>query len=145
MTSASSGADTETGAYVLLITVPEEICAEIGALGEIVFSAGAYAYVGSAMNGLQQRIRRHLRDEKRKHWHIDYLLQDAAVTDVVTAPSERRIECELARKLSHLAASVPGFGSSDCQCASHLFYAPDVTQLRQMVDEAVAAVEGSTS
>ncbi|MFP3904427.1 MAG: GIY-YIG nuclease family protein [Armatimonadota bacterium] len=143
MTSSNAETDTRAGAYILIISVPQEFTTRVGALGPLVFRAGGYAYVGSAMNGLQQRVQRHLSDDKKKHWHIDYLLEDAAVADVVTIPSGRRIECELARKLSQLAASVPGFGASDCDCSSHLFYEPDVVQLREMVDEAVSHLRAS--
>jgi len=50
--------------------------------GQIPFPAGWYVYTGSARNGLAQRVGRHLRHNKRKHWHIDYLL---AVADRVEA------------------------------------------------------------
>ncbi len=142
MTSDRSQTDSIPGAYVLVISVPEGFETSVGALGTIAFRAGGYAYVGSAMNGLRQRIERHLDDEKKRHWHIDYLLERAEVADVVRIPSEDRLECDVARKLSRLAASVPDFGSSDCDCASHLFYAPDSVQLREMVDRAIAAVKG---
>ena len=30
--------------------------------------------VQNAMNSLESRVKRHLSDNKKKHWHIDYLL-----------------------------------------------------------------------
>lgn len=127
------------GAYVLLIHLAKGQDIRVGSLGTIHFNAGGYAYVGSAMNGIHQRVQRHLREDTRTHWHIDYLLEKARIVDVVTNPSEKRAECAIARQMSNRLASVSGFGSSDCSCSSHLFYNPDITQLREHVDAAVSA------
>ncbi len=36
--------------------------------------------------------------------------------------SERNLECELAKAIRSIGSrEVPGFGSSDCGCSSHLF------------------------
>jgi len=86
------------------------------------FKKGYYFYVGSAMgdrNNLKRRIERHLREDKKLHWHIDYLLQYGTVKEIYV--SEEGVECEVAKDLSFLD-SVEGFGSSDCGCRSHLFY-----------------------
>lgn len=37
-----------SGTYVLLVDVPRAATLEVGALGQLEFAAGAYAYVGSA-------------------------------------------------------------------------------------------------
>ena len=89
------------------------------------FKRGYYFYVGSAMgdrNNLRKRIERHLREDKKLHWHIDYLLQHGTVKEIYI--SEEGVECEVSRDLSFLE-SVEGFGSSDCSCRSHLFYLKD--------------------
>ena len=127
------------GVYVLLIDLPEGRTIRVGALGELTFDAGGYAYVGSAMNGIHQRIQRHLREEKRLHWHVDYLLEHGHIDDAVTVrTSDSDLECEIARKLSKCLQATDGFGCSDCSCSSHLFYCPDIVQLRQHVNEAIA-------
>ena len=36
------------------------------------------------MNGLEQRVARHLRKDKKMHWHIDYLLKKAKILEVVS-------------------------------------------------------------
>jgi len=59
------------GIYVLFISVKRDIFVKVGALGKVKFSQGTYAYVGSAQNGIEKRVIRHLRKEKRKFWHID--------------------------------------------------------------------------
>jgi Uri superfamily endonuclease len=111
------------GAYILVFRLDEDETLEIGRLGRARFERGVYAYVGSAMGGLDARVARHLREAKRTHWHIDYLLARATVTRVLEFETPRRIECELSGQVSELAGSsmpVRGFGSSDCGCWSHL-------------------------
>jgi Uri superfamily endonuclease len=85
-------------------------------------AAGHYAYVGSALGGLEPRLRRHGREDKRFHWHIDYLLPVARIEQVVYAQTSQKLECRLADHLSDRFSSVPHFGSSDCGCPSHLFW-----------------------
>ena len=67
------------GIYTLLIKLDKPQAITIGKLGSVSFPAGYYAYVGSALNGLESRIVRHLKKEKSFHWHIDYFLQKARV------------------------------------------------------------------
>ena len=71
---------------------------------------------------LKQRLGRHLRAEKKFHWHIDYLLQKARIEEIITCEAEERTECAIVDALSERFESVPGFGASDCRCRSHLFY-----------------------
>ncbi|GAH92380.1 unnamed protein product, partial [marine sediment metagenome] len=79
--------------------------------------------VGSALNGLELRIKRHLSNEKNNFWHIDYFLQVAKVLDVITIEtSKRTTECKIAKALADRFDSVNRFGSSDCHCNSHLFF-----------------------
>jgi len=94
----------------------------VGKLEKIKFSRGYYLYVGSALNGLEQRIKRHIRNQKKMYWHIDYLLQNAKIVDIFYKESERKEECKIAQKFNQYVSLVPGFGCSDCRCKSHLFY-----------------------
>jgi Uri superfamily endonuclease len=110
------------GCYILIIKLKQEKTIQIGRLGKIHFKKGFYLYVGSALNGLKQRIDRHLRKEKKKHWHIDYLLDFADVIDVLFKESENKIECSIATILEKQLTSIHGFGCSDCRCSSHLFF-----------------------
>jgi len=110
------------GSYALLLELPRGERLGVGSLGSIFFSPGSYAYVGSAMNGLKGRINHHLKTKKRLHWHIDYLEEKATILEVVLFPGPKRLECLLASDLSRHFSSIPGFGSSDCHCPSHLFW-----------------------
>jgi Uri superfamily endonuclease len=113
------------GSYILLINLPEEETITIGRLPARHFHQGYYAYVGSALNGLKARLEHHLRENKKLHWHIDYLLKKASITCIIACESEYRVECIIAQALSRQFDSIPGFGSSDCHCKSHLFFNTD--------------------
>jgi len=106
---------------VLLIRLPEEQTITIGSLNTVHFPHGYYAYVGSAMGGFKSRINRHFKSHKRPRWHIDYLLEKALISSLILAEADARLECAIAQALSHQFEAIPGFGSSDCRCWSHLF------------------------
>jgi len=113
------------GTYVLLLELAHDRQVRVGALGEVAFRAGHYAYVGSAMGGLHARLRRHLRQAKRMHWHIDYLLAEAPVRAIWYRASRERRECAWATAMSGYPGAAPHsapFGASDCRCHSHLFW-----------------------
>ncbi|MBD3255389.1 MAG: DUF123 domain-containing protein [Candidatus Lokiarchaeota archaeon] len=118
------------GSYILLMVLPENQIISIGKLGSIFFKKGYYAYIGSAMAKfgsatLENRVRRHLKptDRKKKHWHIDYLLEYAKIVKLFLLPMTFKIECIIANEVSENSEGViPGFGSSDCNCRSHLFH-----------------------
>ena len=112
------------GIYVLVVQVSGDIKVHVGSLGEIAFAKGLYAYVGSAQINMEQRIKRHLRSEKRKFWHIDYLIDNPAakVFKVFLKEGEKAEECKTAERLSRKSEPVTGFGCSDCNCESHLFH-----------------------
>ena len=113
------------GIYVLIIKVNKTISVAIGALGLLTFPEGLYAYVGSAQNNLELRVKRHQSSEKRLFWHIDYLLNNEAakMVGVYYAEGNKTKECKIARLLEENAEPITGFGCSDCNCESHLFHA----------------------
>jgi Uri superfamily endonuclease len=121
------------GSYVILIKLPKAQTITIGSLPDVYFPRGYYAYVGSALCGVKARLSRHLGRNKKRHWHIDYLLPKASITDIIIGESEDRIECAMARALSSQFDSIPGFGSSDCHCPSHLFYTAEGSQMKSAI------------
>ena len=128
------------GSYILLIRLPEARTMTIGSLSDVYFPQGYYAYVGSALNGIKARLSHHLNQSKRRHWHIDYLLPKASITDIIIGESEYRVECAIARALSAQFDSIPGFGSSDCRCSSHLFFAAEERQMKSAIVAAFKAL-----
>lgn len=94
------------GVYQLRIRLREPKVVRVGALGRCRLDRGWYVYTGSARGGLPQRLRRHLRRDKRLYWHIDYLLAAADRVDAFVLPGLNVSECEL-----HVSHS-PGDGFS---------------------------------
>ena len=119
------------GVYVLVVGVDKDIQESIGALGKIRFQRGTYAYVGSAQNGLEKRVARHLSEKKSLFWHIDYLLNNkyAKVTKVFYRTAGKSEECRIANILKESEDPVPKFGCSDCSCGSHLFRIKDMKSI----------------
>lgn len=113
------------GVYVLIVSLEKEHTIKVGQRRTIPFASGFYFYVGSALGGLEARIKRHLAREKRHHWHIDYLLDFGKIVEVLTVPTNKKIECQVAKSISDGLEAINGFGSSDCNCRSHLFYYPE--------------------
>ena len=112
------------GIYKLVINLSKDKKIKIGKLGVFVFPKGFYVYTGSAQNGLEKRINRHLSSNKKFHWHIDYLLSHAKVIKVVRYVGSKD-ECKLNQVTGQSANAIPiveKFGSSDCNCVTHLYY-----------------------
>ncbi|QFU84080.1 GIY-YIG nuclease family protein [Natronorubrum aibiense] len=127
------------GTYVLVVDVARATSIDVGALGAREFTAGTYAYVGSAFGpGGFARVDRHRElaagERATRHWHIDYLLghPETTLERVITFPDADR-ECELAASLP--GDPVPDFGASDCDCVAHLLEtSSEATVLEAAVD-----------
>jgi sugar fermentation stimulation protein A len=112
----------DRGSYLVVLRLPRDRKIEVGSLGDVQFQKGYYLYAGSAMKDLGTRLARHQRLTKKKHWHIVHLREHTEFMAGIPIRSSTRLECEIASALSKIAAwQVPGFGSSDCDCPSHLF------------------------
>ena len=112
------------GIYKLVIKLSKDKEIKIGKLGTFVFPNGFYVYTGSAQNGFEKRISRHLSNNKKFHWHIDYLLSHAKVIKVLRYVGSKD-ECKLNKVTGQSANAIPiveKFGSSDCNCVTHLYY-----------------------
>ena len=113
-----------TGTYTLVLELTTDATVEVGALGSHRFDAGRYAYTGSAFGaGGLSRVDRHRElaagDRVVRHWHVDYLLCHPETRLAAVVTSEHvDVECAVARRLP--TGPVSGFGSSDCDCESHL-------------------------
>ena len=107
------------GAYALFLRFDRAVEIKVGALGSFTFE-GEYCYIGSALNGLDQRLTRHFSKEKKIHWHIDHLTMVADSMEAYLTESVK--ECDI-RRLAEQCEMIPavnGFGCSDCNCRTHL-------------------------
>jgi sugar fermentation stimulation protein A len=112
----------DRGSYLLILSLKRNRTIDVGKLGKIRLKKGSYIYVGSAMANLTKRMERHRHLRKQHHWHIDELRAVAEFRSVLAIRSADRLECEIAKAMSRITEwSVPGFGSTDCSCKSHLF------------------------
>ena len=125
------------GAYILIVDLAEKTVLTIRKFQGTVLEPGRYTYFGSARGpgGIKARCRRHLRKDKKLHWHIDHLTTRASSLGVAAYPGGN--ECQLASSLLADTTSeipVPGFGSSDCKtCKSHLFRISAKTDIENIV------------
>ncbi|RME73829.1 MAG: GIY-YIG nuclease family protein [Chloroflexi bacterium] len=117
----------QTGNYILLLHLPDDVTLTIGKLGTFDFPAGWYAYVGSAFGpgGLVGRLGYHLKPVEKPHWHIDYLRQAAQVKEIWITVGDEQHEADwvdLMLDIPGAVVLVEGFGASDSVQESHLIY-----------------------
>ncbi|MCX8024563.1 MAG: GIY-YIG nuclease family protein [Thermanaerothrix sp.] len=117
------------GIYGLILWLPHTSHVRIGRLGTYDFSAGWYAYWGSARGpgGIAARIHHHLNPTVRPHWHLDFLRPYGQIKAVLFTPYPAYPECQWVQQaltFPNVTAPVQGFGSRDCRkkCPSHLLY-----------------------
>ena len=125
--NSCSGFYPRPGTYALLISSATDQLIRIGRLGTLRLKPGYYMYVGSALGsgGVRGRLAHHMRPAERPHWHIDYLRSHTTLEEVRFCYNRKSLEHEWAHCFAMMrGASVPmaGFGSSDCDCESHLFF-----------------------
>lgn len=134
------GRSDEGGTYTLLVELQSSAPVEFGALGRYDLDTGWYAYVGSALGpGGFARIDRHrelARGERDvRHWHIDSLLGHPETDlDGVVRSAGVTAECAIARTVD--GDRLDGVGASDCDCDTHLVYAPEHAPLERSVRRA---------
>lgn len=117
------------GAYVLWVRLRTPLAATVGRRVALL-EPGDYFYCGSAQGpgGLRARLARHMRREKKPHWHIDQLTVVGEILGAFVSQDES--ECALNTALSDFPTPLPGFGSTDCpRCSSHLRFFPATARL----------------
>jgi endonuclease-3 len=116
------------GIYTLIIRSYQPRRIRVGRCLSVSLERGLYIYTGSAVGrgstSLEGRISRHLRQEKKRFWHIDWILSSgsARVLSVVFAKTARKMECKTNLEFlkdSCIVVPVRGIGSADCRCESH--------------------------
>lgn len=137
----------DKGVYCLLLECTEHRRIRIGALGDRDFATGWYLYAGSALgSGGLSRVSRHIRFYREQYrkpkWHIDYLMADDAVRlrKVICAATQKDLECTLAAAIG--GDGIPAFGCSDCDCATHLFYRPELPEAEVLAAFTAAGLRG---
>ena len=133
--------NNQPGTYAIVLKPNAEHSIKVGKLGILRLQAGYYIYVGSAFGpgGLEARMAHHKRTSHRSHWHIDYLRAAAEICEMWYTFDPRPREHQWAETLAAAKASTmpfPGFGSSDCNCLTHLYHfksKPTMTSFRRQL------------
>ncbi|AZG77734.1 GIY-YIG nuclease family protein [Methylocystis rosea] len=123
--ASAADAPSTPGAYALALRLGAPLDVRIEK-NSATLAAGDYLYCGSARGsgGLRARLARHMRKDKRAHWHVDQLTLAGEIVGAFIL--EGGDECALNAALSDLPIPVAGFGSSDCRrCAAHLRFWPE--------------------
>ncbi len=138
----------EKGVYALVFDLPRPIRIMVGKLGKHTFELGQYIYLGSAHGngGLGARLRHHLRQSGKAHWHIDALSQVVCPSGFYYTTTDRRLECVWCQQIQRAVGAylpVIGFGASDCHthCGAHLVgfrFAVETDALRAMLEVVTA-------
>ena len=110
------------GTYVMFIRLRKEVL--LKKPRKMRLEKGLYLYVGSAWNSLTGRLSRHLKKEKKIHWHVDQLTIAGEVVAILALPG-LKVEREISEFLSGRFESVRNFGSSDLPVRSNLFRVPE--------------------
>ena len=116
---------SQKGTYLFIFLLREELLIKTKGGKSFFLPKGIYVYVGSAFGkgGLKARIERHLKRNKKLHWHLDYITTTDKWVFLASVPFEgKKWECKIARLLEKFGFEpIKGFGCSDCSCTSHLF------------------------
>ena len=118
--------EPKPGTYALVLSCTSNARIRVGRLGMMQLQRGYYVYVGSALGpgGLRARIAHHQKLAPRPHWHIDYLRAHTRLHSMWLNYDGTRLEHEWARAVQKVEGAripLPGFGSLDCGCPSHLY------------------------
>ncbi len=114
------------GSYLLLLHLPDGLVLAGGRHAGAQIPAGWTLYAGSAKGpgGLRARVSRHLRRDKPRRWHADWITPEARSSFAMCFTD--RDECDIVAALSSTGRfdfPVPGLGSSDCRaCISHVLW-----------------------
>ena len=117
----------KSGTYAIILLSCTQDVIQVGRLGALQLKPGFYIYIGSAFGpgGLRARISHHKSISKRPRWHVDYLRALTCLQGVWYTYDSLHREHQWAEVFERMrTASMPlgGFGSSDCNCKSHLFF-----------------------
>jgi len=117
---------SEKGTYAVIFQCRSKATQQVGQWGMISLREGYYVYVGSAFGpgGVKARVSHHYHNTKKPHWHIDYLRRFMCPVTVWYTYDHRRLEHRWAKVFLKMNNMSPfqGFGCSDCDCYSHLFF-----------------------
>ncbi|WP_081429278.1 MULTISPECIES: DUF123 domain-containing protein [Petrotoga] len=131
------GIKTNKGSYILLIDIKKDFTVNLHHK-EIKINKGLYAYIGSAMKNLYQRVGRHMTFKEKayqKHWHIDGILEnnENKIIFVAMLPSDKRLEEDISKEFAERFQFIKGFGASDLTVKSNLYLVDNIDYFFEII------------
>ncbi|WP_457283164.1 GIY-YIG nuclease family protein [Petrotoga sp. DB-2] len=131
------GIETNKGSYILLIEIKKDCIVNLHHK-EIKINKGLYAYIGSAMKNLYQRVGRHMTYKEKayqKHWHIDGILENKAnkIIFIAMLPSHKRLEEDISKEFAQKFQFIEGFGASDLTVKSNLYLIDNIDYFFEII------------
>jgi len=128
----------KTGTYIVVLRSHQAKTIQIGKLASFDIKKGYYVYIGSAFGpgGVIARLKHHAKVSKKPHWHLDYLRAEMEFHQAHAEFSNERNECEWASQIAKNEIAIEplkGFGSSDCNCSTHLFYFSSQAKVKRAI------------
>ena len=119
--------ESKPGTYALVLSCAGNARIQVGRVGTMQLQRGYYVYLGSALGpgGLRARIAHHQKLSSRPHWHIDHLRAHTQIHRIWFSYDAQRREHQWAgvvQTMRGARAPLLGFGASDCDCRSHLYF-----------------------
>ncbi len=131
----------DKGSYIVCLRLEQATQAQIGKLGIHMFRPGFYYYIGSAFGpgGVAARCKHHLSISTSPRWHLDYLRRQCLVEQILFNTETIHYEHIWANAFTeaHIEIPMPGFGSSDCNCPTHLFFNTHKLDPRTFIKQAL--------
>jgi Uri superfamily endonuclease len=132
----------QPGTYLLVLRAANNVSITIGKK-QTTFHCipGYYYYIGSAFGpgGIAKRVKHHMKVSEHPHWHIDYIRHHIPIVEIwySTDPKHREHQwAEIFGSMYGISIPLNGFGASDCDCLTHLFYSRQkrsISKFRQTV------------
>jgi Uri superfamily endonuclease len=114
------------GTYIVIFQNDTRSSIAVGRWGVLIAYPGYYSYIGSAFGpgGVRARVRRHCRTEKPVRWHVDYLSGVMHPFEAWYSYAPFHLEHLWSRSFAAMSGATPikGFGCSDCNCDTHLYF-----------------------
>ncbi len=134
------------GYYALLIKIQKKTIIDHPKFNKKTLDPGYYIYVGSARGpgGIAARIKRHVKKNKKKKWHIDYLTSKQDVKTILIG-YKCTTKPEGEEKMSHTLEKIASpalekFGSTDKKDETHLYKCENKKKCKETIQIALEQI-----
>ncbi|AFZ70524.1 hypothetical protein Calag_0782 [Caldisphaera lagunensis DSM 15908] len=126
---------SKEGIYIIVFRVNDYINLIINK-NEFIIDKGYIIYIGSAGNGLNNRLRRHLTKNKKLRWHIDYVTNNKSVEPSIIYYKEGlygvKIEDELSSLFYSKFLKIDNLGATDSKMP-HMYYSNNIKEILKII------------